>query len=211
MKYIHKSAEPTLFSDWKTLHPGATYKNDLCDHSNPDAFAAKTALKNALLQEQKYLCCYCECRITANNSHIEHFRPKDPSMFPHLQLDYNNLLASCTKEPTGSVDEHCGHKKGNAFSNDLVSPLETDCSSHFTYRLDGTIEGVDQRGKTTRQMLHLDSALLNKQRKNLIDSFLDIDDDAELQQEIAHHLEEDVTQLCEFFTTIEYLHNHNQL
>lgn len=211
MKYIQKNPEPTLFAQWKAAHPNATFKDDLCRIGDADAMAAKTALKDSLLAEQKYICCYCECRVSNANSHIEHFRPKDPTQFPHLQLVYSNLFASCTKEPSGTPDEHCGHKKGNYFSNDLVSPLEADCSSHFTYKMDGSIGWTDDRGRITVQKLHLDSALLDNQRKSLIDGFLAINDDAELQSDIDTHLDENDTHLGEFYTMIEYLHNNGQL
>ena len=200
-----------MFAQWKAAHPNAIFKDDLCRIGDADAMAAKTALKDSLLAEQKYICCYCECRVSNANSHIEHFRPKDPTQFPHLQLVYSNLFASCTKEPSGTLDEHCGHKKGNYFSNDLVSPLEADCSSHFTYKMDGSIGWTDDRGRITVQKLHLDSALLDNQRKSLIDGFLAINDDAELQSDIDAHLDENDTHLGEFYTMIEYLHNNGQL
>ena len=210
MKHFNKQAEPAQFTSWKAAHPGATYDGDLSSR-NSAAKRAKKALKDSLLAEQKYICCYCECRVSEANSHIEHFRPKDPAQFPHLQLEYNNLLASCTKKPIGSPDEHCGHKKSNFFSTDLVSPLETDCSDHFTYKMDGTITGVDQRGKVTVEKLHLDSALLDNQRKNLIDDFLDINDDAALEAEIIAHLDESGPVLREFITMVDYLHRNGQL
>lgn len=210
MKHIVKQVEPLLFTQWKAACPGATYDGDLCSNNNA-AKRAKKALKNSLLAEQKYICCYCECRVSDANSHIEHFRPKDPAQFPHLQLEYSNLLASCTKNPIGPPDEHCGHKKSNFFSADLVSPLEVDCSSHFTYKMDGTIAGADRRGRVTVEKLHLDSALLNNQRKNLIDDFLDIDDDDELQSEIASYLDESGPVLGEFLTMLDYLHSNGQL
>lgn len=210
MKYIKKNLEPSQFSEWKSSHPGASYKDDLCNFNDSSARAARIALKRSLLAEQKYICCYCECRITDATSHIEHFRPKDASQFPQLQLDYSNLLASCTKTPTGSLDEHCGHKKGNFFSIDLVSPQEVDCSSHFGYMMDGSICGLDYRGNLTIQKLHLDSALLDTKRKMLIDYFLGFDDVDELQQEIEDYLNENGSQLGEFFTMIEFLHSNGQ-
>lgn len=210
MKHFNKLAEPVQFTSWKAAHPGATYDGDLCS-GNSVAKRTKKALKDSLLAEQKYICCYCECAVTAANSHIEHFRPKDPVQFPHLQLDYGNLFASCTKKPIGPPDEHCGHHKGNYFSTDLISPLEPDCSCHFTYKMDGSIVPCDDRGRVTKEKLHLDSELLNNQRKRLIDTFLDIDDEAEREAEITVHLDESVTHLGEFFTTIDYLHSNGQL
>ena len=77
-------------------------------------------------------------------------------------------------------------------------------------RMDGTILGTDPQGIATIQMLHLDSALLNTQRKSLIDSFLDLYI-VDLENEIASHLDETQTHLGEFFTMIEHLHTTGQL
>ena len=210
MKYIVKSVvEPDLFVSWKTSNPNATY-NDLSDPNDANARAAKQALKDALLKEQKYLCCYCECRIDDSTSHIEHFKPKAQDKFPDLQLEYSNLHASCTKRPTGKPDEHCGHKKADVYSKDLVSPLEYDCSTHFQYMLNGTIVGTDDRGKATIATLNLNSALLDIQRKTLIDYFSDFDD-KDLESEITSHLDSTKSEYGEFYSMIECLHEQHLL
>lgn len=61
-----------------------------------------------------------------------------------------------------------------------------------------------KRGKETISMLSLDSALLNRQRKLLIDTFTGFDE-AELPDEIAIHLDTSQPAHGEFFTMIEYL------
>lgn len=209
MKHISKSVEPMAFAQWKIANPQATYQ-DLSDRQFPGSIVAKADLKQALIVEQGGLCCYCECCIQSNNSHIEHFKPKGDPLYADLQLDYSNLFASCGIRPLRALDEHCGHKKGCDYTIDLVSPLEADCSSHFTYQLDGTIGYTDARGNITIGILHLDSALLNRRRKSLIDYFLALEDD-ELQEEIASHL--DVTRLPfgEFYTMIEFLFSNGNL
>ncbi len=68
MKHVQKNNEPLVFSDWKALanedwHP--TY-DDLSGET-------KKAVKKALMQEQGYLCCYCERQIDDDDSHIEPF------------------------------------------------------------------------------------------------------------------------------------------
>lgn len=200
MKYIVKSPEPEVFASWKAARPGATYNEGL-----GRAPGVKRALKTSLLQEQKFLCCYCECRIDADHSHIEHFRPKGMPEFSALQLDYGNLHASCTRQPTGSSEEHCGHKKGDSFSDDLVSPLESDCATHFKFTFDGSIEGLDEKGRTTIDILHLDSALLNSQRKKLIEYFLDLDDEL-VALEVSSHLDETKPKSGEFYSMIKALY-----
>lgn len=196
MKQIVKHPEPAAFSLWKAANPTATYK-DLQGE-------VKSALKQALIKEQGYLCCYCECRIRNASSHIEHFKPKGKPAYASLQLDYENLFASCTIRPTGDPDEHCGHKKGDAFMDVLVSPLEADCASHFSYQLNGHIVAKDERGSATIKLLHLDSELLNQQRKNLLDYFLEMEQD-ELSQELDAHLAHDAPYFGEFYTMIDSL------
>lgn len=62
----------------------------------------------------------------------------------------------------------------------------------------------DSNGPYAHLQLHLDSSLLNEQRKNLIDFFLELGDE-DMDEEIAIHLDETGAQLNEFYTMIEYL------
>lgn len=198
MKQIVKAKEPMEFVRWKESNPSKGYM-DLKG-------LEKQALKRSLIEEQKQLCCYCESLITKATSHIEHFRPKDDTQFPELQLVYNNLHASCLLTPNGDSGEHCGHRKKNHFSALLVSPLEEDCQTHFTYELDGNIYGVDEKGRETIDILHLNSTLLQSKRVKLIDAFIDIalDDDMDIKNEIDCHLDETEESLHEFYTMIQY-------
>ena len=170
MKYISKDPEPQNFSASKAANPGATYK-DLGKKSP----AVKHQVHDALLKEQGYICCYCEQSISSLNSHIEHFRPKDANKFPHLQLDYTNLHTSCNKYPTKTTPDICGVKKDNEFSADLISPLEPDCSSHFKYKLNGTIDAAtpgDKRAEYTISLLGLDDSFLDALRSATLLPFL---------------------------------------
>ena len=156
------------------------------------------------MNEQHGICCYCECRITNDNFHIEHFKPKGLTLFKSLQLDYNNLHACCEKIPNGGTEEHCGHKKGITWDNKLVSPLEDDCEEHFSYTLDGKIQGADERGTTSIQILNLNSALLIASRYALLRFFQELPDD-DKQYEIDSHLNESATCFGELFTMIHKL------
>lgn len=210
MKRIIKNAEPADFVQWKVAHPTARYADLRHERLFSGAANARNVLRAALIAEQKGLCCYCESKIVSRDFHIEHFRPKDPAKFPHLQLEYSNLHASCHAEPIGGTDECCGHNKKNEFNNDLISPLEADCESHFEYDIMGGIKGIDRRGEETIRILHLDSSLLNASRKSLIEYFEDLDDE-EYNEEIARHLDETGISLGEYFTTIDFLRRKNLL
>lgn len=199
MKYIIKNSEPLSFTKWKRDNPRLGYK-DLKDVTKQD-------LKNSLIAEQKHLCCYCERRITDADSHIEHFKPKGNPLYKSLELDYNNLHASCIKYLSDGIEPQCGHKKGSIFTTTLLSPLETDCASHFWYTMDGVIHGADARGDEAITIYNLNSKTLISQRKGLIDFFAD---EMSTKDDIILHLDDTQTCLGEFYTMIDYLYkNHN--
>lgn len=94
MKYIKKCEEPEEFSNWKALE-NDNWKPSWDNFQVPQ----KPAVHDALLREQGYICCYCGMRITRDGSHIEHLKPR--SAYPHLALEYTNLMASCQIEKLG--------------------------------------------------------------------------------------------------------------
>lgn len=195
MKHIVKTPSPASFENWKRSNPHASY-DDLTGGPKHDV---RSYLKN----EQHGICCYCEC-ILNDDFHIEHFKPKGLAEFESLQLDYSNLHACCLKVPTEGTEKHCGHKKGITWDNLLVSPLENDCESHFSYTLDGVIHGVDDRGTRTIQILNLNSELLKANRAALLKFFQELPED-EKEQEINAHLNNGATTYGEYFTMIRFL------
>ena len=71
MRHIAKSAEPADFAAWKKQK--ATNKQLNWDSIDDDAWTnVKHNIKQALLNEQGFVCCYCEQRIETASSHIEH-------------------------------------------------------------------------------------------------------------------------------------------
>ncbi|MCG5499268.1 retron system putative HNH endonuclease [Ectothiorhodospira lacustris] len=169
MKYIVKGREPGVFSAWKALE-------------NPDwtptyddlRGAEKQAVKAALMQEQGYLCCYCERQLSDDDSHIEHFKPQ------HLAdvdpLDYANLLCSCQNQLDKGVPRHCGNLKGDWFdAHLLVSPTSPDSEARFLYTADGHIfpRENDAAALATIQRLGLDIPKLVSMRSAAIAPFLD--------------------------------------
>lgn len=170
MKHIVKNAEPAELIVWKAMAT-ADWQPSYADLSG----AEKAAVKNALMKEQGYICCYCERRLTDNDSHIEHFRPQhDPAVDP---LDYGNMLCSCQKQLEKGEPRHCGNLKGAWFDEQLlVSPLDPTCGSRFRYTADGGIRHADDTdiaAKSTIERLGLALPKLNAMRKKAVEPFLD--------------------------------------
>jgi len=170
MKYIQKAPEPEEFVQWKRDKPKKYQSNDW-KKLNP---LPKNALHEALLKEQGYICCYCECALTKDNSHIEHFVPKKgPYADPNLTFEYQNLLCSCdgnAGHPENKGLTHCGNRKDDWFDATLmVSPLNEDCANYFRYTTTGQILPTEecekqQAAQETINRCHLNHPILKKMR-----------------------------------------------
>jgi len=104
MKSIRKQREPlSLVSHRLTQH--ATYAN-----------LDKTEVRDSLLQEQGYICCYCMRRIPEKSSNpgckIEHYLCQEENGDKELQ--YSNMLLACTgQEGLPYRLQTCDSHKGN--------------------------------------------------------------------------------------------------
>ena len=187
MRHINKGEEPASLAAWKAeeIEDWKPTWQDLRAQEKRD-------LHHALLEEQGYICCYCEMPIARETSHIEHLKPR--SKYLELALEYGNLLASCQRERRGV--EHCGYNKDDWYDEALlVSPLQENCAEFFKYDEDGHIlatEVPDRQAaaSTTIEKLGLGASNLVRMRKNAIEVVLD---DTE---ELTH---EEIEQLIEGF------------
>jgi uncharacterized protein (TIGR02646 family) len=166
LKQITKGSEPQELLDWKTL------ENDDWKPSFDNLQGnEKRAVRNSLLAEQGYICCYCNKDISDDNFHIEHFKPQET--FEALELDYNNLHASCLKNQKPESPLHCGMAKGNWFDNaHTLSPL-TNHEGSFSFLYNGKVEATVPIAKQMVERLNLNDASLTAKRKAEIAGILD--------------------------------------
>lgn len=204
MKYIVKNEEPPEFREWKALA-----NEDWQPSYDIMPSDVKKLVKKALMEEQGFICCYCERRLTDQDSHIEHFRPQsDLSVDP---LDFSNLLCSCQNQVKKGEPRHCGNLKEDWFDTErIVSPFTPDCENRFAYAGDGTIRVAhddDAGARQTIEKLGLDIAKLNSLREHAIEPFLDSDlSQEDFRQFVKGYLYDmQDGRLGEFWTTIHYL------
>ena len=209
MKHIRKNAEPQTFTEWKMHH-----KDNKQLHYGMLVGDLKQEVKDALLAEQGYICCYCERRLTNHNSHIEHLRPQsDPAADP---LDYTNLLCSCQKLLDKGAPRHCGNLKGQWYDEELlVSPLDPSCETRFAFNADGKIKPAqdqDLAAQETIERLGLGIPKLNNLRASAIEPFLDESLSAdELKLFVENYLEKNSSGMFgEFWGMIRYLFGDQQ-
>jgi uncharacterized protein (TIGR02646 family) len=204
MKHIIKQGEPLALIAWKS-QANANWQPTYEDLRGNE----KQTVKQSLMREQGFLCCYCERRLTVDDSHIEHFRPQnDPQCDA---LDYGNLLCSCQNKIPKGDPRHCGNLKNGWFdANLLISPLTEGCEDRFAYAGDGQIRVAnpnDQAAAITIQKLGLDIRKLDALRKKAIAPFADATlSDDEFRDFVTGYLGlNHAGMFGEFWTTIRHL------
>lgn len=173
MRSIRKGTEPRALREHRA-GAVATYDNLTAE--------ALATIRQALAQDQGYLCCYCMGRIDpapdasgkVTRMKIEHGWPQsDPDQGEARALDFFNLLAACPGNqgaPPGS--QHCDTRKGpQRITLDPRAP--STHPSQLRYLTDGSIavddpvlqEDLDRR-------LNLNDEVLKANRKEARRVFL---------------------------------------
>lgn len=166
MKHSKKQEPPERLTAWLA---------DVNEDWRPswDNFAGppRSETKQALLQEQGWVCAYCGREIDAGGSHIEHFLPR--SKFPERELDYANFFASCGPSGKKSAPKTCGDAKGNWVPTDPADliPSHPDCEKRFRYDGNGAINPAnssDQHVIDAIIVLNLNDDSLQLERKSIL-------------------------------------------
>lgn len=153
---------------FRRKHPSADYDSQEFEGQ------LKRKLRQSLLAEQKFVCAYCCCEIDIDHSMNEHVEPRKlkGGRRSRRSLDYGNLVASCMGDKGEST---CGAHKGNEYREEMfVSPLDPECENRFKYYADGMIEGTDEKGMYTIDLLNLKSYQLQSARKAVYRQLLDM-------------------------------------
>ncbi len=123
-------------------------------------------LKKQLIEEQGYICCYCNCRIYDSGDTAEHILPI--KTHKELLAEYENLLVSCNNSRTqrqtdNTYPNHCDASKNNTILP--FTPLDKKSDHVFEYNIsDGSIFSKDAHGKSVISILQLDCIKLRENR-----------------------------------------------
>ena len=132
----------------------------------------KEHLRQNLLSEQGYICCYCMKRIPEINPptlKVEHFSCQADNK--HLQLTYSNLFASCTgNEGQPKIKQTCDTKKGNSILT--INPISNapNCEGLFKFNADGEVSSFIENTDIERQInevLNLNMQTLKDNRREI--------------------------------------------
>ncbi len=96
---------------------------------------SKNEIRDNLLKEQGYICCYCMKEIDEHKMKIEHYKAQ--SEFEDLQLDFKNMLGACSgviqETQKTKLTQHCDSAKGNKVL-ELLNPTNSS-KKHFIDQL----------------------------------------------------------------------------
>lgn len=157
----------------KGLEPATLTHHRKQPHANYDNYTDKTALRQALVTEQRGLCCYCQSRIraTPEGMKIEHWQCQ--ANYPARQIDFSNLHGACLGGNGRSErEQHCDTCKGNndlCFSVcDTAHPIERQ----IRFLGDGKISANDAAiDEALNVVLNLNLPRLMSNRKAVLAAF----------------------------------------
>jgi len=204
MKYIEKREQPYNLDDWIEKKPNLNYENLTKKR--------KKTIRKKLLEDQGYICCYCQKRITGiqkdghRDAEIEHIKPQS-NCNDRETVSYDNLLVSCDgnqKRDNKLLKEHDRHC--NNFRQDknlYINLLDRDCENKIYYDFNGGIYAVNNNLDVKETINNLNLRILNSTRKAYIDGFslfdLSNDDIDTLNDYFSNKFEENEKQMyCEY-------------
>ena len=131
MLKINKGSVKPIFFELKKIH--SSY-DELVE-------SEKNKIKEVLLQEQQNRCAYCTCRISLEQSTIEHYIPQ--SRDRSLSLEYSNMFAVCrvTRDSPRSL-QTCDSHRGSTLLH--IDPRKQENIDTIYYTHGGRILSVNE-------------------------------------------------------------------
>jgi uncharacterized protein (TIGR02646 family) len=157
VRRIHKRSQepPALLSYRKAADLNRSYA----------AFPSKDSLREPLLEDQGWLCCYCMRRTDVRDMKIEHYRSQHRHR--EQELDWRNLLAACSGgEGRPFASQTCDTRKAD---EDLVLDPRTDSVRAIRYLGSGRLV-VDDRNHVDDVERRLNATELRQARAQAIDN-----------------------------------------
>lgn len=169
MILIRKGPPPNALTTYRLQPDTSASPPRPAYYDGPSFGEVKGAVRDALLAEQRGVCCYCTDRITERSTKIEHRVPQHgPDGDSSRSLDWPNLLAACCGEIDNPVGEgarllHCDSSKGDLpIALDPTNPAHVDSLS---YRRDGTLlSGQPGHQREIEEVLRLNLPELRRRR-----------------------------------------------
>ncbi|MDT9181948.1 retron system putative HNH endonuclease [Limnospira sp. PMC 289.06] len=187
MKYIKKEQEPEKLRSWFNNQYDEEGNRLGCDYYDDVPSDVKRDVKEHLLKEQGFLCCYTGILIDTENSHIEHLKPYSicRNEKNYEDVNYFNLVTAYpgrnykSQEDENDEDDELNqpskknknskkcpfgaHAKENWYERDnFVTPLQLDCEDRFKFDDFGKVQATNHQD--TAAQITIEKLVLNHQR-----------------------------------------------
>ena len=147
MQYIQKSGPQP--GDWDLWFTTGTGNRSYNYNSDASAMRNLPLAKKHLLEEQNWLCAYCQQKLTLEQASIEHVIPKEFNK--EQSTNYHNLVAVCKETPTDPIDDrvHCDKYKQSEMIASLIFSSASDVTQQSNHRfLEANSDGsISAKGK----------------------------------------------------------------
>lgn len=165
MRAITKRKEPASLTTHRKKAYGAYANLSATD---------KQKLREALVEEQRGICCYCMASIAASRDKmkIEHWQSQEN--YPDRQLDYSNLLGACLGASGQPKDkQHCDTRKGDLDLRFSPADPAHSIEQRVYFKIDGTIASTDAEFNVQLDdVLGLNGIVLSNRRKAVVDALV---------------------------------------
>lgn len=159
----------------KGTEPASLIRHRQTPHADYNNYAEKADVRQALVTEQRGLCCYCMGRIQGekDSMKIEHWQCQ--AHHEEEQLAYRNLLGACLGgEGQPGPLQHCDTKKANQDLQWNPANQTHHIETRIRYDADGTIRSDDVTFDTElNDVLNLNLPVMKNHRKGVYDAVLE--------------------------------------
>lgn len=174
MKKIIKNPNPSVIQELLNFIQSEKRASIIPIYEN---FRNKNELRESLLKEQGYICCFCMRRIENSNetTKIAHIFPQNPFSEEdkqkvekaNLDLDYYNMLAACDGGKGRSPYlQHCDTKQGNTILKINPANSTKNCEQLINYKSSGEIYSNNSDiDDDLREVLNLNLDAIKQARK----------------------------------------------
>lgn len=139
---LERGSAPTELNDRKRTELTEAFKNN-----GKERVWDQTYIRSALLSVSNAKCAYCESKLDEESKYmeVEHFYPK--GTYPHLVVEWTNLLPSCKHCNTHKSDHDVGKEP-------IIDPSVTDPRKHLIFS-NYRFKGRDDIGRQTEAVVGL--------------------------------------------------------
>ena len=129
---------------------------------------AKHDVKEALLKDQRHVCCYCTGKIAYETMKVEHWVSQSED--PTKRLEWSNLLAACDGGERSGNERHCDAQKSS--TPITLDPTRQEHINKLSYTNSGVMKSdVESIDKDIDETLNLNTPKLQRARMSAWDGF----------------------------------------